>query len=191
MAGFGLQAIRAAAPRRLVLACAVASSLVVAFYGHLPFLGRTSASNLQEAGAYLNGLEEETVEVFTPRREGAPVNPAVSVPMLDLYATKRVVYAYEEPPPEVSRAVQTSPLRFTWEYRNPGYYAEGGPPPEERTAVVVVSDDLDAPLPADLERRLGSLDLARTFARDEGVFEHRTLVRVYRSRAPEGAPGHR
>jgi len=187
MAALGLQAIRAAAVRKLVVSCAVASSLVVALYGQLPFLERTSAVNLKEAGAYLDGIAEGAVEVFTPRRAGAKVNPAVSVPVLDLFTAKQVVYAYEEPTPEAALAARESPLRFTWEYRNPRYYA--GARAGGRAAVVVISDDLDAPLPPDLEARLAGLRLARSFAADEGVFEHRTLVRVYRAPEPRSAPG--
>jgi len=172
--------------RTLVVACAVASSLVVALYGQLPFLERTSAVNLQAAGAYLDGIDGGAVEVFTPRRAGAAVNPAVSVPILDLYTTKRLVYAYEPPPPETSRAAARSPLRFTWEYRNPRYYAGAGA--ARPAVVVVVTDVLAAPLPPDLERRVGALRLARTFAADEGVFEHRTLVRVYRPAEAPDAP---
>ena len=179
MAGYGLQAVRAAPLRRLAVACAVATSLVVALYGQLRFLERTSAVNLKDAGAYLDGLEEPAVEVFTPRRAGAPVNPAVAVPLLDLFTAKRLVYAYEEPTPEALAAVRTSPLRFTWEYRNPPYYADGSA--GEGTAVAVVTDDLEAPLPPGLARRLASLRLARTFAVDERVFQYRTLVRVYRA----------
>jgi len=185
MAALGLQAIRAASPRRLVLLCAVASSLVVALYGQLPFLERTSAVNLKAAGAYLDGLEGRSVEVFTPRLADAAVNPAVSVPILDLYTSKRLVYSYQEPSSETSLAARESPLRFTWEYRNPPYYAWDGA--GDPAAVVVISGDLDAPLPEALERRIAGLSLVRTFAADERRFGHRTLVRVYR--APEPGAG--
>lgn len=181
LAGYGLQAIRPAAARRLAVACAVATSLVVALHGHLRFLERTSAANLQAAGAYLDGLDEPAVEVFTPRRAGAAVNPAVAVPLLDLYTSKPLVHAHEPPPPEALAAARTSPLRFTWEWRSPAYYGADGAAGRGRAAVVVIGDDLDAPPPPELARRLAGLRLARTFAVDEGVFEFRTLVRVYRA----------
>ena len=177
MAGYGVQAIRDAQLRRLAVACAVATSLVVALYGDRRFLERTSAENLREAGAYLDGLAASTVEVLTPGRDGAAVNPAVAVPLLDLYTAKPLAYAYVPPSPEALAAVRTSPLRFTWEYRNPAYYAEARPGPD--AAVALVTDDLEAPLPPDVARRIAPLRLAATFARDEGVFEWRTLVRVY------------
>jgi 4-amino-4-deoxy-L-arabinose transferase-like glycosyltransferase len=186
MAAYGLQAIRTAPVRKLVVTCAVAASLVVALYGQLPFLERTSAANLKEAGAYLDAIDERAVEVFTPRRTGAEVNPAVSVPILDLFTTKQVVYSYEEPPPSYSRSAQHSSLRFTWEYRNPRYYAGDGA--AASAAVAVISGDMGEPLPAHVESRLSGLRLARVFAVDEGVFEHRTLVRVYRAAAVTSGP---
>jgi hypothetical protein len=187
MAGYGLQTIRAAPVRKLVVTCAVAASLVVALYGQLPFLRRTSAVNLKEAGAYLDAIDERTVEVFTPRRTDVEVNPAVSVPILDLFTRKQVVYSYEEPAPSSLQSAQRSPLRFTWEYRNPRYYADAGA--AGSGAVVVISDDTEEPLPAGVEHRVSGLRLARVFSVHEGLFEHRTLVRVYRAVAPTGAPG--
>ena len=179
MAGYGVQAIRADAVRRCCVTSAVAVSLVVALHGQLPFLEQTSAVNLKEAGAYLDAIDERTVEVLTPQRTGVLVNPAVAVPILDLFTAKRVVYVYEEPPAAASRSAERSPLRFTWEYRNPRYYADGGV--AAGAAVVIISDDVEEPLPASVQRRLSGLRLARTFDKHEGLFAYRTLVRVYRA----------
>ncbi len=190
LAALGLEALRDARRRALAVACAVGSSLAVALYGFVPFLARTSAANLRDAGAFLDGLPEGRVEVFTPRRPGHAVNPAVAVPLLDLFTSKPLVHAYEPPPPDALAAAATSPLRFTWEWRSPPWYegAGGNGVPGDGTAVAVVTDDLEAPLPPDVARRLSGLRLARTFARDEGVFEYRTLVRVWRAPGP-GGPG--
>lgn len=181
LAALGLQVVRSARLRALAVGAAVASSLGVALRGELPFLERTSAVNLRDAGAFLDGLREPAVEVFTPPRRGAPVNPAVSVPLLDLYTAKRLVHAHAPPPGEEVRAARDSPLRFTWELPDPGYGAPAGA--DAPAAVAVITDDLAAPLPPALERRVAGLRLVRTFAADEGVFEHRTLVRVYRPAA--------
>ncbi len=188
LAALGLQALRDARLRALAVACAVGSSLAIALYGDVRFLTRTSAANLRDAGAFLDGLGEGTVEVFTPRRAGAAVNPAVAVPLLDLFTSKRLVYADEPPAPETLAEVATSPLRFTWEYRNPPWYAPDGSD-GDGTVVAVVTGDLDAPLPPGLARRLAGLRLARTFAQDDGVFEYRTLVRIYRADRPGSTPG--
>jgi hypothetical protein len=181
LGAYGLQLLGSRELRRLVLACAVVSALVIALSGYLPFLRGTSAMNLVEAGAYLDTLEEERVEVLTPPPTDPEVDPAVSVPILDLFTAKRLVYRQEDPPPPPPGA-RESPLRFTWEYRNPRYYAADGP--EAGAAVAIVCDDLERPLPESAERRLRGLRLARVFATSDGVFRHRTLVAVYRPPPP-------
>jgi hypothetical protein len=178
LGAYGLRTIREAVARRLVLACAVTCSLAVALVGYLPFLRSTSASNLRAAGEWLDGLPGERVEVMTPSPPDPVVNPAMALPLLDLYTSKRLVHVREEAPPPPPSGVETSALRFTWEWVDPPWYAPDGAGPA--AAVLVVSDDLDRPLPADLARRLEGLRLDRTFAASEGVFQYRTLVAAYR-----------
>jgi 4-amino-4-deoxy-L-arabinose transferase-like glycosyltransferase len=182
LGAYGLQAIGRREVRNHVVACAVATSLAVALFGYVPFLRRTSAGNLATAGAYLDGLEEPAVEVFALAGPEPAVNPAVSVPILDLFTRKRIVHRAEEPSPGELERARTSSLRFTWEYRDPPYYSPEGP---VDAAVAVISDDLDRPLPERVARRLEGYRLARVFAADERVFRHRTLVAIYRA---TGAP---
>jgi len=182
MAAYGLQAIRVREVRRLVLTCAVATSLVVAYCGHLPFLRSLSAMNLLRAGEYLDSIDEEVAEVITLPGASPEVGPAVSVPLLDLFTRKALVHRGELAPASPPAGMETSPLRFTWEYRSPGYYAPAGH--LGAAAVVVICSDLVEPLPERVAARLEGLRLAREFATDEGVFRHRTLVRVYRPGGP-------
>jgi hypothetical protein len=179
LAAHGLRILRARETRRLVLACAVLSSLAVALYGYLPFLRSTSAMNVKRAGAYLDALEERRVEVFTLSRPEPDVNPAVAVPILDLFTAKALVHRTEGISPTPGRGMETSALRFTWDYRSPRYYAAGGA--EEAAAVAVVTDDLGRALPEHVARRLEGHRLARAFTDDEGVFGYKTLVLVYRA----------
>ncbi len=175
LAAYGLHVLGSRELRRLAVATAVAVSLVVAAFGYLPFLRRTSLANLQAAGRYLDALPEAEAVVFASGAPGAQVNPAVSVSLLDLHTRKRLVY--RDPGAPAPSGVETSALRFTWEHRTPAWYGgEAG----ARAAVVVVSDDLEAPLPEEAARRVAGMGLAATFAADEGVFAYRTLVRVYR-----------
>ncbi len=180
MGAYGLRAIAAAEVRRLVLGCTVASSLVVALYGYRPFLERTSSANLKAAGEYLNALPEARAEVFTLSRPDSELNAAIEVPLLDLYTAKPLVYSYRPVPPRVR--IAESPLRFTWEYRNPRYYADAGA--GGASAVAVITDDLARPLPEEVTARLRGYELARTFVADEGVFRNKTLVAVYRPAPP-------
>jgi hypothetical protein len=182
MGAYGLQAIRTSEMRRLVVACAVFSSLVVGLYGYLPFLRSISLVNLKTAGRYLDSIDEKHVEVFTVSRSESEVNPAVAVPILDLFTAKKVIYSYETPSPSQMEKVKTSALRFTWELRDPGYYAPGDD--EGGAAVAVISDDVGGPLPEHVAHRLEGYRLARSFRAYEGVFPYRTMVRVYRTEPP-------
>jgi hypothetical protein len=179
MGAYGLQAIRPREIRHFIATCTVASSLVVALYGYLPFLERTSAANLRRAGEYLDTIEERRVEVFTVSGLDSEVNPAVSVPVLDLFTSKKLTYAYGGNPWSSRTDIVESPLRFTWEYKNPGYYAAAGAGGD--AALVVISDHVGQPLPEQVEDRLRGHRRVRVFAADEGVFRHRTVVEVYRA----------
>jgi len=189
MGAYGLQAIRTGELRRLVVGCAVASSLVVAGYGYLPFLRSTSAMNLKKAGEYLDSIDEKRVEVFTLPQD-SDVNPAVSVPILDLFTAKELVYGDNGAARSSKGRSADSALRFTWDYKSPGYYAAGGT--EGGSAVVVISGDAGQVLPEHVANRLKGHRLVAVFAADEGVFRHRTLVSVYRAAAamPRRTPHH-
>jgi hypothetical protein len=186
LAAYGLQAIGRREVRRHVVACAVAASLAIALVGYAPFLRRTSATNLAAAGAWLDGIPEPAVEVLTVAGPEPDVNPAVSVPILDLFTRKRLLHRAEVPSAADLERARASGLRFTWEWRDPPWYAPG-PEDDREVAVVVIADDLDRPLPPRAARRVEGLRLDRTFTADEGVFRHRTLVAVYRP-PPTGTP---
>ena len=177
MAAYGLELMRNARLERLVVWCAVTTSVAIAAFGYLPFLRQTSAANLENAGAYLDRLADQTVEVFTLPQTGATINPAVSVPLLDFYTRKRLVYreAGTPPPPGVA----TSPLRFTWEAPPPRYYAApAGAAPA--TAVVVIASTRGQALPPAVAARLNGASVLASFDRSDGVYGYQTLVAVYR-----------
>ncbi|MBI3575556.1 MAG: glycosyltransferase family 39 protein [Gammaproteobacteria bacterium] len=177
MAAYGLELLRHARLERLVVWCAVTTSVAIAAFGYLPFLRQTSAANLENAGAFLDRLEDKTVEVFVLPQTGAAINPAVSVPLLDLYTRKRLVYRETGAPPPPG--VATSPLRFTWEAPPPRYYAApAGAAPE--AAVVVISSARGQPLPPPVAARLNGASALASFDRADGVYGYQTLVAVYR-----------
>ena len=179
LAAYGLHALRARETRRAVVACAVLSAFALGLYGYGPFLRGTSAINLKAAGAFLDRLEEERVEVMTASAPEPAVNPAVSIPLLDLFTAKRLVYRDEAIPRPPAGRLETSALRFTWELPAARWYAPG--PPQGRAAVAVISDGA-APLPARVTERLAGHVLDRAFDTDEDLFQHRTRVEVYRLR---------
>lgn len=181
MASYGLQYIQDKDVKRLVVLCAVMSSLSVALFGYLPFLQKMSMVNLKTAGEFLNTLKGEKVEVYTLHEQDPVLNPAVAVPLLDLFTRKQIVYRYEPVLPE-GEAAKDSALRFTWEYKNPLYYR--GEYREKNVPVAVVSGGPYEALPADIGERIRGYRLSREFGVYEGIFGYRSMVTVY-----EPAPG--
>ena len=178
MASYGLREIQDGAVRKYVVLCTVASSVVIMVFGFLPFAQQASAANLKQAGAYLDSLELDRVEVIALPQLHALVNPAVSVPILDLFTSRRLVVRHDSGAAPAAQTLAKSSLRFTWEYRNPAYYAAGTDAPVDSAVVVIASDPAQL-LPASVGRRLQGYRLSREFVVSENVFGYRTLVQVY------------
>ena len=178
MAGYGLAAIGNARMSKHVVSCTVASMLVVAVFVYRPFLQGTSAVNIQRAGAYLDSIAGETVEVFALPQPRTRVNPAIAVPILDIFTRKGIVYRDDRQVAPRREAIATSPVRFTWEIDLSLYRAGGaGPSPD---TVVVISGRRNPSLPEALARRIADYRLAREFAEMDRVFRYKTIVQVYR-----------
>jgi 4-amino-4-deoxy-L-arabinose transferase-like glycosyltransferase len=178
MAAYALREIRVAEVRKYAVLGIVASSVVLAVFGFLPFLQKTSAMNLKQAGAYLDSLAVDSVQVIALPQVRAPVNPAVSVPLLDLFTAARLFYHPEEVSAPVGEGVNESSLRFTWEHKNPEYY-RAGPPARAAGAVVVIAGDNAQSWPDSVGQRLRDYSLSREFVVSEDIFGYRTIVKVY------------
>ncbi len=182
MAAYGLAMLKDASVRRFYVLCIVVSSLVVALGAFLPFLESMSAANLKDAGAYLDTLQGRTAKVYVLRAENPALNPAVSVPLLDLFTGKQIAYSYSSGDfQQPLEKIEKSPLRFTWEYRNPNYYGEHN---AEADIVVVISETGADPLPRDISQALEGYGLAKVFEVSENVFQYRTSVRIYQKKGP-------
>ena len=191
-AACGLREIRNTEARAFAAWCAVTSSLVVALFAYLPFLHTASAANLQQAGAYLDGVDAQRVEVIALEQTRAGIHPAVSVPLLDLFTRKPLTYRPDLTPFSPPAGIDTSPLRFTWESPPPRYYLAATSSPEPRAAVVVILGDSSQLLPQRVAQRLAQHCLSRGFETSEGVYGYQTLVRIYQPasgptrRCPQG-----
>lgn len=183
MAAYGTYLIRETATRRFFVICVVVSSLLIAAGAFLPFLKGYSVTNLAGAGRYLDALPERAVRVYTPLPADPALNPAVNVPLLDLYTRKRIIYDYD--PKAYSRPldkIATSALRFTWEYRNPPYYAADSVSDRD-CAVVVISANRETTLPAAASAALTDYRETRSYSTTEGLFGNQTFVKIYRKNA--------
>ncbi|MDP3296419.1 MAG: glycosyltransferase family 39 protein [Thermodesulfovibrionia bacterium] len=177
LASYGLQEIKNKEIRKFIVSCAVMSSLVIAIFTYLPFLQRTSYVNLKNAGMFLNAIDAANIEVLTISSANQVVNQAASVPILDLFTSKRIIYYYEPAFYQSPEEIEKSPLRFTWAYKNPAYYAGGSE--DSARAVVIISDDLETNPPDYISQKIKGYHHFRVFKISEDIFQYRTIVTVY------------
>ena len=179
-AAYGLCGIKGADLRKFFAACVITSSLSVALIAYVPFMQRMSAVNLKDAGRFLDSITEINVEVFTLIPSEPVVNPSVSVPLLDLFTKKRIIYKGDGVlAGEGREKIENSSLRFTLEFKNPSYY-DCVNCKDEDTVLAVISESANDPLPPEIERRAADYSLIGVFDEYEGIFRYRTSVRVYR-----------
>jgi 4-amino-4-deoxy-L-arabinose transferase-like glycosyltransferase len=181
MAAYGLQLIRRREVRDFIVSVTVVTSLITLFFGYLPFARSTSAMNIKRAGEYLNTVGVHAVEVLTLPPLDPVANPAVAVPLLDLFTQCKIHYKYGPAalPAGVERA--TSSLRFTWEYQNPEYYT-GDPVLMGGESVVVISGESMNDLPLSLQQQIADFPVVKRFGVSLDPFRYKTIVQVYTRR---------
>jgi hypothetical protein len=137
--------------------------------------------NIKRAGEYLNSAGARAVEVFTLPLLDPVANPAVAVPLLDLFTHGRIQYKYGPAalPAGVERA--TSSLRFTWEYQNPEYYTVD-PDLIGGESVVVISGGPMNALPLSLQQQIAAFPVVKRFGVSSDPFRYKTIVQVYTRR---------
>ncbi|UCE79234.1 MAG: glycosyltransferase family 39 protein [Nitrospiraceae bacterium] len=179
MASYALQKIGRRDIKKYLVACIVTTSLIIGIFGFLPFLRQISMVNLKHAGSYLNSITETDIAVFTVLPEDPAGNFDVTVPILDLFTRKNIVYVPDDRRRgEQTEEIETSSLRFTWEYEIPSYYY--GDAFGKNMAIVVISEDAGRELPAYLSEQLSGYQLAKVYDTYEGIFRFKTMVRIFR-----------
>jgi hypothetical protein len=177
MASYGLRYVGNSETKKILVSCAVASSLVIAISAYRPFLQELSMANLMKAGEFLNGRSSSQVDVYVIQPDDAAGNLIVAVPIIDLFTQKAVLHN-EDVTLRTAEAAGQSPLKFTWQFRNPPYYRSPDIGPGTDT-VAIVSDSAKDPLPPYLQIRLAGFELVKSFDDYEGIFRLRSSVRVY------------
>ncbi len=176
MAAYGIQEIRNKELRIFTVLTAVISSIVIALFVYLPFLKNMSSVNIMQAGKYLNTIEAQGVEVMTLPPRSFTMNPAVAVPVLDLFTDKDIHYNYLKiAPPEM---VKTLPLRFTWDYKNPDYYARNSDR-EQKKPVVIITTEHEENIPEQIGDRIVDYRKIAEFRKTSGFFRFSPDVIVY------------
>jgi hypothetical protein len=188
LAAYGIRDIKDREVRRHLALAIVGPSLLLAAGAFLPFLQSMGERNLQQAGNYLNKLAVDRVSVFILADPEPVLDPRVTIPLLDLFAARQLIYRPLAPTSAPPAWVAESPLRFTWELRLPALYFQ--PEPITAEAVVVISNSPRPELPPAVVANTAGLSRVRRFAEDTGIFQHRTFVVVYDRDAgrPEGLP---
>ncbi len=178
MASYGLSYLKSSNLKRYIVSSIVAFSLVVAIFVYLPFLNTMSAENIHIAGSFLNTIDAEVFEVFTIPSDESSVNPAVSVPVLDLYTSKDIRYLYDDKDVPPLKEIKESPLRFTWEYKNPEYYKNSVHESKKNKAIVVISNGEDE-LPDNIKEELKGFEQTAVFNTSTGIFWYSPVVTIY------------
>ena len=178
MASYGLCNLKNSHLKRYIVSSIISFSLVIAIFAYLPFLKSMSADNLQKAGKFLDTLNVRSVTVYTIPSDESSVNPAISVPVLDLYTNKNLSYQYDSKAVPPLEEIKESPLRFTWEYKNPEYYEHSITIDRENTAIVVISDGKDR-LPDYVKDKLKGFEQKVVFNTSTNIFRYDTIVTIY------------
>jgi hypothetical protein len=179
MAAYGVREIKNIRISRFFVSSTVVSALVIAIFGYLPFLQNTSASNIKQAGKYLDSIDADRIEVVVLPQIRSSINPAVSVPLLDLYTKKDLVFRYDEKQVVTPVSIRKSPLRFTWQYKNPEYFKIDASVSGERIPIAIILCGYDQVLSDQIMKKITGYRLARELAATDRVFQYRTIIRVY------------
>ncbi len=178
MAAYGLKDIGDKEIRKFIVSCVIITSLGLAVSGYLPFLKKMSAVNIPNAVNFLESLDINQIEATTLPIDEQIVNPDVSIPLIDLFSSKQVVHktGIDFSSPE---GVETSSLRFTWEFQVPSLYYSPSIHPRPKRAVMVVSGKKNQLLPQELQKGLEDFNHMKSFQSSTGVFRYQTFVQVY------------
>lgn len=179
MASYGLHAVKDKDVRRFAVSSVVLSSIVLSLFIYLPFLKRMSAVNLMDAGRFLDTADIGKVVVLTVPSERVAINPAVSVPLLDIFTDRKLDFEYTPEKISLDR-IKESSLRFTWRYRNPEYYAVNDTYDNGGSMLVVISSEYGQAIPENIRAMTEGRSLVRIFNKSTGVFNYITEVKIYR-----------
>lgn len=178
MSARGLVELRNRDLKKVIVSAVVITSLATGFFLFLPFFKQWSTVNLRDAGRFLDTLDVDAVDVIAVPQQQYPVNPAVAVPMLDLFTHKKIIYQYVPGASTPDEDFHTSRFRDSWEYINPPYYRTGVEKAGKK-AVAVILADVQEKIPPETMERISNLHHTRSFTTYYLFFQNHTIVRIY------------
>lgn len=179
MAAYALAVLKDRRVVKAAVSCAVAATLALCFFAYIPYMKQLSSVNLQEAGAFLDTLEIDAVEVFSVPEREYPINPAIAVPILDLFTKKKIIFNYEPGASSPDMDVNLSPFRFSWEYKNPSYYLPDATGVVEKKAIMVISGRTRDIVPRSIEEKIKGYPRSKKFSTMCPFYEYQTLVTIF------------
>jgi 4-amino-4-deoxy-L-arabinose transferase-like glycosyltransferase len=179
MAAYALTLLKDRRVVKAAVLCAVAATLALCFFAYIPYLKHLSSVNLQEAGAFLDTLDIDAVEVFPVPEQKYPINPAIAVPLLDLFTMKKIIFDYKPGTSSPDMDVNLTPFRFTWEYKNPGFYFPDAAAATGKKAVLVISGRTRETVPQAIKEKASAYKRTKQFITANPFYEYQTLVTIF------------
>ncbi|WP_455211981.1 ArnT family glycosyltransferase [Kaarinaea lacus] len=181
MAGYALTQLPNLQLRRFLVSGIVLVSYITALSLSAGFLQNTSLNNLKNAGAYLNTLDVDRVEVLVLPQQRSVVNPIISVPTLDYHTHKTLIYIDGNHIVNSSAQfdISKSSVRFTWEYPMPDYYQNVKITRLPQKALAIIYSDKEQIATDAVQSKLLNYRLIKQFQTTSRVFKFKTLVNLY------------
>jgi len=170
---------------------AVMAALIITLFANMNFLNNISTANIKHAGTYLNTLSEHGVAVFLLPQTATTINPEVVLPMLDYYTDKNVYALYDMPETIKLKThdIETSPLRFTWEFKYYPYTEINLLEKYENPVIILVSSNISQKIPDKIIKLLSGYEFDRAFDISDKVFRFQTVISLYRYKGQKISTG--
>jgi hypothetical protein len=179
MSAYGLEVLKGAGIRKFIVSCTAISAVLIATSAYLPFLEKTSAINIKQAGEYLDSIAVDKVGVHVLLQPQTSINPSVAVPILDLFTDRELVYHEDRNSTSVPGGVNRLPLRWTWELSSPQYLKMNSKGSKEHGAIVVIQGGADQPPPEHIARIISNYHVQKEFNVSDRAFKYQTIVRIF------------
>jgi hypothetical protein len=179
MAAYGTTIIKDRGVVKAAVSCAIVSALALCIFAYIPYLKHLSYVNLQEAGTFLDTLQIDAAEVVPLPELNYPVNPAIAVPLLDLFTKKKIVFDYDPGESSPNMDVNLSPFRFSWAYSNPSYYHPDTTAASQKIALIVISGRTNDVMPRAIQRRIREYSRSIRFTTACPFYVYQTFVTVF------------
>jgi Dolichyl-phosphate-mannose-protein mannosyltransferase len=179
MAAYGITLIKDRRVIKAAVSCAVVSALALCLFAYIPYLKHLNFVNLQEAGAFLDTLQIDAAEIVPLPERNYPVNPAIAVPLLDLFTKKKIIFDYSPGESSPNMDVNLSPFRFSWAYTNPSYYRPDNSTATGKKALVMISGRMKDVVPQAIQEKTRRYTRSIHFSTACPLYEYQTFVTVF------------